>query len=112
MKFFHESHGCSLAVDIVARELGVPLEIVWVDMQRKVLPDGTDDTIIVVANLDPHHNQASWFHLNMPELGLGWDDSFPAHDLVTGATWHWSQHNWSWLGPDNEPIHIVQVGRY
>lgn len=42
MKFFHESHGCSLAVDIVARELGVPLDIVWVDMQRKVLPDGTD----------------------------------------------------------------------
>lgn len=42
MKFYHESHGCSLAVDIVARELGIPLEIVWVDMQRKVLPDGTD----------------------------------------------------------------------
>ena len=35
-----------------------------------------DDTIIVVANLDPHQNQATWFHLNMPELGLGWDDSF------------------------------------
>jgi starch synthase (maltosyl-transferring) len=77
---------------------------------RKV--DGHDDTIIVVANLDPHHNQATWFHLNMPELGLGWDDSFPAHDLVTGATWHWSQHNWSWLGPENEPVHIVAVGRY
>ena len=29
-----------------------------------------DDTIIVVANLDPHQNQATWFHLNMPELGL------------------------------------------
>jgi starch synthase (maltosyl-transferring) len=77
---------------------------------RKV--NGHDDTIIVVANLDPHHNQATWFHLNMPELGLGWDDSFPAHDLVTGATWHWSQHNWSWLGPENEPVHIVAVGRY
>jgi starch synthase (maltosyl-transferring) len=85
---------------------------VMVFSKRRTLPDGRDDTIIVVANLDPHHNQASWFHLNMPELGLGWDDSFPAHDLVTGATWHWSQHNWSWLGPENEPIHIVQVGRY
>ena len=42
MKFYHESHGCSLAVDIVARELGIALEIVWVDMSRKVLPDGTD----------------------------------------------------------------------
>ncbi len=70
------------------------------------------DTIIVVANLDPHHNQESWFHLNMPDIGLGWDDSFEAHDLVTGATWHWSQHNWSWLGPDTEPVHIVSVRRY
>ena len=58
-----------------------------------------DDTIIVVANLNPHQNESTWFHLNMPEIGLGWDDSFPAHDLITGATWHWSQHNWSWLGP-------------
>jgi len=70
------------------------------------------DTIIVVANLNPLQNQATWFHLNMPELGLDWDDSFAAHDLITGATWNWSQHNWSWLGPENEPVHIVQVRRY
>ncbi|HEY5878649.1 MAG TPA: alpha-1,4-glucan--maltose-1-phosphate maltosyltransferase [Nakamurella sp.] len=85
---------------------------VMVFSKRRTLPDGRDDTIIVVANLDPHQNQASWFHLNMPELGLHWDDSFPAHDLITGATWHWSQRNWSWLGPENEPVHVVQVGRY
>ncbi|SKA41791.1 glutathione S-transferase [Enhydrobacter aerosaccus] len=42
MKLYHESHGCSLAVDIVARELELPLELVWVDMSRKVLPDGSD----------------------------------------------------------------------
>ena len=42
MKFFHEVRGCSLAVDIVARELGVPLDLVWVDVPRKLLPDGSD----------------------------------------------------------------------
>lgn len=42
MKLYHETHGCSLAVDIVARELGIPLEIVWVDMTAKRLPDGSD----------------------------------------------------------------------
>ena len=42
MKLYLTPHACSLAVDIVARELALPLEIVWVDMQRKVLPDGTD----------------------------------------------------------------------
>lgn len=42
MKFYHEVRGCSLAVDIVARELGAPLERVWVDVPRKLLPDGSD----------------------------------------------------------------------
>ena len=65
----------------------------------------------MVANLNPHQNEATWFHLNMPDLGLEWADSFRAHDLITGATWNWSQHNWSWLGPENEPVHIVTVRR-
>lgn len=42
MKLYHEVRGCSLAVDIVARELGLPLEIEWVDMTTKRLADGSD----------------------------------------------------------------------
>ncbi len=42
MKLYHEVRGCSLAVDIVARELDIPLELIWVDVPRKLLPDGTD----------------------------------------------------------------------
>ncbi|MBS0222064.1 MAG: glutathione transferase GstA [Proteobacteria bacterium] len=42
MKLYHEVRGCSLAVDIVARELGVPLELIWVDVPKKLLPDGSD----------------------------------------------------------------------
>ncbi|MVW71519.1 glutathione transferase GstA [Bordetella sp. 15P40C-2] len=42
MKFYHEVRGCSLAVDIVARELGLQLDLQWVDMKTKRLPDGTD----------------------------------------------------------------------
>ncbi len=44
MKFFHEVRGCSLAVDIVARELGVPLELIWVDVPRKLLPEAAPTT--------------------------------------------------------------------
>ena len=88
---------------------------VMVFSKSRTVTDGTgntwDDTVIVVANLNPHQNEATWFHLNMPDLGLEWDDSFRAHDLITGATWNWSQHNWSWLGPENEPVHIVTVRR-
>lgn len=42
MKLYHEVRGCSLAVDIVARELGIPLDLIWVDVPRKLLPDGSD----------------------------------------------------------------------
>ncbi|WP_454688538.1 glutathione transferase GstA [Achromobacter aloeverae] len=42
MRFFHEVRGCSLAVDIVARELGLALDLQWVNMKTKRLPDGTD----------------------------------------------------------------------
>ncbi|AOB37980.1 glutathione transferase GstA [Bordetella parapertussis] len=42
MKFYHEVRGCSLAVDIVARELGLALDLQWVDMANKRLADGSD----------------------------------------------------------------------
>ena len=42
MKLYHEVRGCSLAVDIVARELGIPLKLEWVDMHAKRLRDGSD----------------------------------------------------------------------
>lgn len=42
MKLYHEVRGCSLAVDIVARELEIPLQIEWVDMREKRLQDGRD----------------------------------------------------------------------
>jgi glutathione S-transferase len=41
MKLYHEVRGCSLAVDIVARELGIALEYAWVDMRSKRLADGS-----------------------------------------------------------------------
>ena len=42
MKLFLCPHACSLAVDIVAREAGIPLELVWVDVRAKKLKDGSD----------------------------------------------------------------------
>ncbi|GAB2607910.1 alpha-1,4-glucan:maltose-1-phosphate maltosyltransferase 2 [Paractinoplanes abujensis] len=70
---------------------------------------GRDDVIVVVANLEPELSRDSWVHLTMPDLGLSWDDSFIAHDLITGEHWTWSQHAFVRLGPDVEPVHIIQV---
>ncbi len=42
MKLYLTPHACSLAVDIVARELGIPLDLEWVDVRAKKLRDGSD----------------------------------------------------------------------
>jgi glutathione S-transferase len=42
MKLYLAPHACSLAVDIVARELTMPLALEWVDVRAKRLPNGGD----------------------------------------------------------------------
>lgn len=42
MKLYLTPQACSLAVDIVARELDVPLTLEWVDVRAKRLRDGSD----------------------------------------------------------------------
>ena len=42
MKLYLTPHACSLAVDIVARELEIPLDLEWVDVRAKRLRDGSD----------------------------------------------------------------------
>ena len=71
-----------------------------------------DDTILVVANLDPHATREATVHLDMAALGLGSGDTFVAHDLITGASWHWGEHNFVRLGPDGEPVHIINIRRF
>jgi starch synthase (maltosyl-transferring) len=76
--------------------------------------DGSDrDTIIVVANLDPHSVRDTWVHLNLPALGQGlqWNDGFIAHDLLTDEQWQWGEHNFVRLGTDR-PVHIIHVRRF
>jgi len=74
--------------------------------------NGRDDTILVVANLDPHATRETTVHLDMPALGLNAGETFVAHDLITGASWHWSEDNFVRLGPDGEPVHIIHIRRF
>ena len=79
--------------------------------KRRVLPDGTDDVVIVVANLDPHSTRATTLRLDMGALGLEPGDTFEAHDLITDTTWVWQRDNYIRLGPEVEPVHVVAVRR-
>jgi starch synthase (maltosyl-transferring) len=73
--------------------------------------DDTQDVILVVANLDPHATRETYVHLDLAAIGLGDGESFVAHDLITGAAWHWGEHNFVRLGPDSEPVHIIDIRR-
>ena len=41
--------------------------------------------MLVVVNLDPHGARETTVHLDLPALGLEWDDHFAVHDEITGA---------------------------
>lgn len=73
---------------------------------------GRDDTIIVVANTDPHSVRETLVHLDLDVLGLpDRDDTrFEVTDLVTGESWNWSRDNYVRLDAYDEPVHILSVG--
>ncbi|MFE2709571.1 alpha-1,4-glucan--maltose-1-phosphate maltosyltransferase [Streptomyces mirabilis] len=66
-----------------------------------------DDTVVVVANLDPHHTQEATVSLDMPRLGLDWHESVPVHDELTGETYRWGRANFVRLGPGG--AHVLAV---
>ncbi len=70
---------------------------------------GERDTVLVVANLDPHATRETWVHLDMDALGMASWSTFDAHDHITNQTWEWRQDNFVRLGPDSEPVHIIHV---
>ena len=77
--------------------------------KSRTLADGSTDTVIIVANLDPHSTRESTLRLDMGALGMEHWERFEVEDLVTGAVWEWGQENFVRLGVDGEPVHVVAV---
>jgi starch synthase (maltosyl-transferring) len=68
-----------------------------------------DDTVLVVANLDPHHAQEATVRPDMPHLGLEWHDSVSVRDELTGESFRWSGANYVRLEPGVRPAHVFHV---
>ena len=71
-------------------------------------PTGAEDVVVTIVLLDPHSTRETMLHLDMPALGLGWDDGFVARDMLSGQTWSWGEHVFVRLDPEN-PAHVVHV---
>jgi starch synthase (maltosyl-transferring) len=70
---------------------------------------GSDDTIIVVANVDPHSVRETTVHLDTTLWGVPLGETFEVEDLLTGAVWTWGDHNYVRLDAFAEPVHILKV---
>ncbi|WP_431800908.1 maltotransferase domain-containing protein [Microbacterium sp. bgisy203] len=71
--------------------------------------DGRPDTIIVVANLDPHSARQTTVHVDTTVWGLARGTEYEVEDLITGAHWTWNQDAFVRLDAFVEPVHILHV---
>jgi starch synthase (maltosyl-transferring) len=75
----------------------------------KTSGDGAD-VILCVVNCDPQWTQSGWVHLDLDELGVGHDEPFEAHDLVTGQRFRWQgSANYVELNPAVIPAHVLHI---
>ncbi|MGJ0388076.1 alpha-1,4-glucan--maltose-1-phosphate maltosyltransferase [Microbacterium sp. CGR1] len=70
---------------------------------------GVADTLIVVANVDPHSVRETTVHLDTTIWGVPLGEHFDVEDLLTGAVWTWADHNYVRLDAFAEPVHILKV---
>jgi starch synthase (maltosyl-transferring) len=80
-------------------------------LEGRFTPSGVDDTVIVVANVDPHSVRETTVHLDLAAIGLTPGIRFEVEDLVTGHRWDWGDANYVRLDAFTRPAHILHVVR-
>jgi starch synthase (maltosyl-transferring) len=70
------------------------------------------DDLLIAVNLDPHHAQETMVHVPLDALGLGHDEPFEVHDLLSGASYVWrGVRNYVRLDPVAQVAHVLHVRR-
>jgi starch synthase (maltosyl-transferring) len=74
--------------------------------------DDCSELILVVVNLDPHHQQAGFVQLTLDDLNLDPTQPYQVHDLLSDSRFLWhGPRNYVELAPEIVPAHIFQVRR-
>ncbi len=77
----------------------------------KTTSNGTE-SVLVVANVDPHYTQSGWVTIDLRSLGLPVETTFQMDDLLSGARYLWrGSRNFVSLNPEHSPAHIFRVRR-
>jgi starch synthase (maltosyl-transferring) len=70
------------------------------------------ESVLVVANVDPHYAQSGWVTIDLRSLGLPAETTFQMDDLLSGARFLWrGARNFVSLDPQHSPAHIFRVRR-
>ena len=68
------------------------------------------ESVLVVANVDPHYTQSGWVTIDLRSLGLPAETTFQMDDLLSGARFLWrGPRNFVSLDPQHTPAHIFRV---
>ena len=71
-----------------------------------------DNIVVVVANLDPFIKQQSFVDLPIDQFGIGDDETYQVHDLLSDARYFWhGRRNYVELNPQLQPAHIFRIRR-
>ena len=77
----------------------------------KTTPDLTN-VMAAIVNLDPYHTQSGWVELPLDQLGLGGDQPYQLHDLLSDARYLWhGERNYVELNPQVVPAHVFRLRR-
>ena len=72
----------------------------------------TDGEILVVVNTDPKNVQDGMVHVPIDEMGIGDDEPYVVHDLLTDERYTWrGVRNYVRLDPARQPGHLLLVER-
>jgi len=72
----------------------------------------SDNTLLTVVNLDPHHAQSGWLDLDLTLLDIDADSVFQVHDLLSDQRYQWrGSRNYVLLEPWRMPAHVFKLRR-
>jgi starch synthase (maltosyl-transferring) len=74
----------------------------------KTAPEG-GNTLLIAVNIDPHHPQECTVTVPPDIIGMAPGQTYRVTDLLTNATYQWSQYNYVRLDPGYQPAHILRV---
>jgi starch synthase (maltosyl-transferring) len=71
-----------------------------------------DHDMLIVVNTDPHNVQEGMVHVPIDDMGIGADEPYTVHDLLTDARYTWrGVRNYVRLDPAEQPGHLLLVER-